>query len=211
MRPKKNYFLTVAIFITCMLFPLMISAGDLEPPASPAPTMHTLEDIHAKLEAIETMLLLSRGRFIDNGDDTITDTKTNLIWYKNILAGEEKTYEEAQLMVSQIWTSFPNGSPADGWSLPTKDDLDSILDNRFVASPSDLALLNTEGTSKWIQDDPFHYFEVSSNQYFWTKTMASEPGGTSTTFWIGNIRTGEFDSIVPEGLANVWAVRPAIQ
>jgi len=57
-------------------------------------------------------------RFIDNGDNTITDTKTSLIWTKNTIA-KDVEHEAAEKAVADL-----DGS----WRLPTIEELRELID-----------------------------------------------------------------------------------
>ena len=81
-------------------------------------------------------------RFIENGDNTITDTKTNLIWTKNTVANVD--FDDAEKAVAEL---------GDGWRLPTRQELESILD----LSRHDPAI----DTDK---------FPDTKRNYYWTST-----------------------------------------
>jgi len=60
---------------------------------------------------------------VDNGDGTVTDTSTGLIWMKNANpAAGEKTWGEAQEYCKRL--EFANKKE---WRLPTKDEFESLV------------------------------------------------------------------------------------
>ena len=62
------------------------------------------------------------GKFIDNGDGTVTDTRTGLIWQQKTAPGEH-TWEEAV----KYCETLELGSHED-WRLPSIRELQSIVD-----------------------------------------------------------------------------------
>ena len=87
----------MALIGVLLLAPFMAAAGQLQPTASPAPTMHTLDEIYQQLSQTNQKLLsmqqqiiilqttISKGnRFINNGNGTVTDSLTGLIWLQNL-------------------------------------------------------------------------------------------------------------------------------
>jgi hypothetical protein len=61
----------------------------------------------------------STGRFLDNGDGTVTDTKRNVMWQKSD-NGKEATFEQAQ----EYCKNLRLGGHSD-WRLPKPDELDT--------------------------------------------------------------------------------------
>ena len=62
-------------------------------------------------------------RFIDNGDNTITDTKTNLIWAKED-DGKERKWKDAKKYCEDNEAKLPG----EGWRMPTREELLTIVD-----------------------------------------------------------------------------------
>ena len=61
-------------------------------------------------------------RFIDNGDGTISDTKTRLMWQKEG-SQERLNYAQAEEFVAEL-----NKEQYPDWRIPTREELESILD-----------------------------------------------------------------------------------
>lgn len=79
-------------------------------------------------------------RFIDNGDNTITDTKTGLIWSKNTIA-TDVDFANAEKAVAAL---------GDGWRLPTIDELETLVDRtRYSPAIDTEAFLDTESDRYW--------------------------------------------------------------
>ena len=64
------------------------------------------------------------SRFIDNGDGTVTDRETNLIWQKDS-AAERMTWPEAQRYVEKLNEAGFAGH--NDWRLPSNEELLSIM------------------------------------------------------------------------------------
>ena len=82
-------------------------------------------------------------RFIDNGDNTITDTKTCLIWTKNTIA-KGVDCDDTEKAVAKL---------GEGWRVPTLDEMATIVD-RTRHSPA----IDTEA------------FPDTANDWYWTST-----------------------------------------
>ena len=65
---------------------------------------------------------VASARFIDNGDGTISDTKTRLMWQKQG-STERLTYAKAEEFVVEL-----NREEWNDWRIPTREELESILD-----------------------------------------------------------------------------------
>jgi hypothetical protein len=73
------------------------------------------------LSYIEKPSGASAGRFIDNGDGTVTDTRRKLMWQKSD-NGNEVTFEQAQ----EYCRNLRLGGHAD-WRLPRPDERDTAV------------------------------------------------------------------------------------
>jgi hypothetical protein len=87
-------------------------------------------------------------RFIDNGDNTVTDQKTSLTWIKDHAALGDKfakvmTYEEAEKACKEL-----NAGGHKDWRLPTREELLTIVDLNRHAPAIDPIFVNTK-TDDW--------------------------------------------------------------
>ncbi|MBN2090576.1 DUF1566 domain-containing protein [candidate division KSB1 bacterium] len=107
--------------------------------------------------------LINPPAYKDNGDGTITDSITGLIWQKE--DGGEMTWEQA----SQYADSLSHGG-FDNWRLPTSHELFSIVDH---------------GRSQFSLNT--NYFPKSLAEYWWTGTArADDP----SRIWVVNAGGG---------------------
>jgi hypothetical protein len=113
-------------------------------------------------------------RFVDNGDGTVSDRLTGLIWLKDASCSELPgadalgrapwvTALTAATALADGTCGLSDGSEAGWWRLPSRFELESLLDLEY-RSP---ALSDAAGTGQWSEDDPFS--GVTSN-YYWTST-----------------------------------------
>jgi hypothetical protein len=153
MKKYKQAGIVSMVLVMVSVFSSWAIAGDLEPTADPAPTMHSLEDIYNLVANIGTAPVEKTGqtssyetgddgdleegiawpspRFIDNGDGTVTDNLTGLIWLQNANRFGERTWAEALDDCNNLaddGVNLTDGSTAGDWRLPNIKELRSLID-----------------------------------------------------------------------------------
>jgi hypothetical protein len=71
----------------------------------------------------------SVDRFLDNGDGTVTDCRTDLIWLQNANCYSNQTWATAMSSAAGLNSGecgLTDGSAEEDWRLPTKDELQGI-------------------------------------------------------------------------------------
>jgi len=141
-------------------------------------------------------------RFTDNGDGTVTDNLTGLIWLKdaNCPAGT-KTWQQALDWVASLNTTSigcTDYTPMTftDWRLPNVNELESLTDHSAFepALPS---------------PNPFVNVQSAEDSHYWSSsTVVPEPTGA----WAVDLGTGEVGSPPSVGAGKalldfVWAVR----
>ena len=139
-------------------------------------------------------------RFTDNGDGTVTDNLTGLIWMKN-----------AKYFVAQDWSAvnscnlltngqagLTDGSGIGDWRLPNVKELQSLVHYGFY----DPALPDTLGTSKWSSGDPFTDVQLS---WYWSSTTFAD--NTSRAWYVSFLNGDVNHSTKPYNGGHVWCVR----
>ena len=134
-------------------------------------------------------------RFTDNGDGTVTDNLTGLMWTGNAVVSTNVVR----------WTDaidFCNGLETAGhtdWRLPSVRELLSLVDSAYT-SPS---LCNTTGTGQWANGDPFNGVQ---NGKYWSSTLRANTPASEV--WAVDITDGTTNYQSPSVFHfNVWAVR----
>jgi hypothetical protein len=142
-------------------------------------------------------------RFKDNGNGTVTDNLTGLIWMKHANAFGTQTWADALaaangLKSGDAGTGLTDGSNAGDWRLPNVRELESLIDYAFY-SP---ALPNTLGTVQWTEGHPFQ--DVQSYTYWSSTTNATY----TTDAWTVDFYDGSAYSPGKSITYNsVWCVR----
>lgn len=149
-------------------------------------------------------------RFTDNGDGTVTDNLTELIWLKNARCGAlQYVFNDALTWANSLydgWTGDGSGgdcglsdgsSPGD-WRLPNLKELQSLIDYG-INNP---CIPNTAGTGKWTSGDPFINLWIG---YYWSSTTYS---GNTDVAWSVNFDNGSvYNFFKSPGGHSVWPVR----
>lgn len=153
MKKHKQAGIVFMVLVLVSILSAWAIAGDLEPSADPAPTMHSLEDIYNLIANIGTAPvektgqtlpyatgddgILQKGiawpvpRFTDNGDGTVTDNLTGLIWLQNADRGGAMSWAAAVSYCNSLaedGTVLTDGSVAGDWRLPNEKELLSLVD-----------------------------------------------------------------------------------
>lgn len=152
-------------------------------------------------------------RFTDNGNGTVTDNLTRLIWLQNANCGRDvwpslpdlltAITEVKELNTSGTMNTYDcgdtskNGSHQTDWRLPNIKELLSLIDYGFQLP----ALSNAAGTDRWIEGDPFTgvqliHFYLSSTSFVgggWTWGVLFDHGAAAlpTLGYVWPVRGGE--------------------
>ena len=105
-------------------------------------------------------------RFTDNGDGTVTDDTTGLIWLKDVNCLGSLPWHEATTVVAGLaggQCGLSDGSSAGDWRLPEKVELLNL-----ISELCDYPILSTvAGTNLWTEGGPFSGVQSSS---YWSAT-----------------------------------------
>lgn len=220
----------IIAFVMVLCIAACAYAGNLEPPAGdPGSTMHSLEDIYnlvntgipqsqaaVRKTGAEGLTgytfvagedgILKKGvpspspRFKDNGNGTVTDNLTGLIWLRNASAAGSSTWENALTYCHNLaagTAGLSDGSAAGDWRLPNRSELESLINLAY----HDPCISNAAGNAKWSNYDPF--INVLSDYYWTSTTCAKNTDGAWLTYFL----TGYIQWSNKTAMSYVWPVR----
>ena len=146
-------------------------------------------------------------RFTDNGNGTVTDNLTGLIWLKNANCFGELTWIDALSACNTLASpvcGLTDDSAAGDWRLPNIKELESLI-HYGVHDP---ALPNTIGDGKWSEGDAFTGVPCNvancSQGYYWSSNTAAGSGDGIYLYFGGGFVQSV--SKTHDGF-NVWPVR----
>ena len=180
------------------------------PPAPVSKTGQTISYSPRDDGYFERGVTIPTPRFRDNGDGTVTDNLTGLIWLKNANAdGNQRIWSQAFSCVTQLnnygtmngsdcGDTSNGGSHQTDWRLPNRFELESLI-NLAYYSP---CMSNTHGDAKWSENDPFT--NIRSGWYWSSSRYAFFADDYP---WVVNLGTGEVDNKPNSGYAYIWPVR----
>jgi hypothetical protein len=160
-------------------------------------------------------------RYSDNGDGTVTDNRTGLIWMKNAnCAGRGMNWINAMRWAAELADGrcgIRDGSGKGDWRLPTTEEWHAMLDRRYRAQAGGEgrqwnegpALSNAAGTGQWKEGDPFANVKTEGmvlQKRYWSCTEEALGLGYKAAYF-ANIFSGQVAIISEIPDLGVWAVR----
>lgn len=139
-------------------------------------------------------------RFKDEGNGTVEDTLTDLIWLKNANCFGLMNWSQALEAVSTLASGMcglTDDSVAGNWRVPNVKELQSLIDFGFFGP----ALSNAAGTAHWEENDAFS--GVQSAAYWTSTTYAGAPDGVYSVV----LDVGYTFVDTKESTVRVWPVR----
>ena len=138
-------------------------------------------------------------RFTNNGNGTVTDNLTRLIWLKNANCWGTAIWATALANangLASLSCGLTDGSTAGQWRLPNLREMQSLIHYGYT-NP---AVPNTDGTGQWTAGNPFLNVQ---NDYWTSMAFALNP----TLAWIMSVRFGNVDFTDKAAPYFAWAVR----
>jgi hypothetical protein len=173
-------------------------------PLSPAPVPKTGQTISYATgddEEYQKGVTWPNPRFTDNGDGTVTDNLTGLIWLKDADCFGTRTWNEALSDCNSLftgWCDLTDDSSAGDWRLPNSNELASLVHKGYY-NP---AVPDAAGTGQCSEGNPFDNVQ---SFYYWSSTTSALSSGQA---WYVNIYNGFVGSNYSKtGNNYVWPVR----
>jgi len=139
-------------------------------------------------------------RFKDNGDGTVTDNLTGLVWLKIANWFGYEYWEDALTACNTLNSGeagLTDNSTEGDWRLPNIKELQSLIHNGFFNPP----LSDTAGTGHWSDGEPFNGVQLS---YYWSATTLARNTGCA---WRVTMSDGDVGQVPKTGVGYVWPVR----
>jgi hypothetical protein len=161
---------------------------------------------------LQAGIILPTPRFVINGDGTVSDALTDLIWLKDPscadLAGTDEDgradWEPAMAAVAALESGtcdLTDGSLAGDWRLPNIRELESLLNHEYYDPP----ISNTAGDGQLSGNDPFKGF--GAVDYWWSSTTYRLDLAWVMTKSSGVLRARTKASSGNDWQAFIWPVR----
>jgi hypothetical protein len=134
-------------------------------------------------------VLIAAGRFVDNGDGTVTDTRRKVMWQEGD-NGREVTFEEAQ----EYCKNLQLGGHAD-WRLPNAEEVDTAVAVKLmmrIHSPDTYARFDLYWTSDPTVLIPFNYQPARGKEVL--RVYPARAGGKAFVRAVRSLEIGKPDS-----------------
>jgi hypothetical protein len=147
------------------------------------------------------------SRFVDNGDGTVSDQLTGLVWLKNASCFTAADWSSAVADANQLASGqcgLTDGSAAGGWRLPNLVELESLIDVSATAPAVSGPFSNVPSSA--------------STSVYWTSTPYwSGAGAATTSAWAIRLSDGRYingndangSNVMASAMNGVWAVKGA--
>ena len=223
----KSKVLLVAVCVTLGLvfvaphsvlsdfYVIPVVKGNVGPPAPVPKTGQTTSYATGDDGDLQMGMSWPTPRFIDNGDGTVTDKLTDLIWLKDancssFFSGDgtgsnSRNWSDALTAANSLamgYCGLSDGSISGDWRLPNVKELQSLIHYGFFLP----AVPNTAGTGQWSEGDPF--IGVQSAHYLSSTTYVLDTDAALQVDMItGRVNPVNKGSSIPGTGPYVWPVR----
>jgi hypothetical protein len=159
----------------------MVRGGDSTDVPAAVPATGQANSLHAGDDgALQKGIQWPDPRFCDNGDGTVTDNLTGLIWLKNAGCFIDSTWTSAFSKAAGLNSGecgLSDGSAEGDWRLPNALELMSLVHFAYDHP----ALPNTSGNGQWQEGDLFTNIE---NDYWSSTTEAAGDNDRAWEIWL---------------------------
>ncbi len=181
----------------------LINVCPVDGPAAVQKTRQTTSYAFGDDGALGKGIVWSSPRFTDNGNGSVTDNLTGLIWLKNANCFGLRTWDDALLDCNGLNSGecglSDDSNPGD-WRLPNRNELSSLLNSDFYGP----AVPDTAGTGQCADGDPFN--NLLSGGLYWSSSTF--PLSTNQAYYVDMFASTVYVRLKSESEANlVWPVR----
>jgi hypothetical protein len=171
----------------------------------------SLNDNHLEIQGVmvekgRVYSLFISYRYIDNGDGTVTDNRSGLIWLKKANCFGEQNWKEAKQSAANLANGqcgLRDGSRRGMWRLPSKEEWEAMIDEKYVdrENYSQPAISNAAGTGPWKEGDAFSGGQTG---YYWSSTTYAN---NTDYAWYVNLGVGGVGDGNKSSAFYIWPVR----
>jgi hypothetical protein len=139
------------------------------------------------------------NRFTVNGNGTVTDNDSGLIWLKNADCFGWLNWYDASNAVSNLSSgqcNLTDSSISGDWRMPLQEEWEDFICTQFT----DPSVCNTTGTGKWTEGNPFNNVQ---NSIYWSATSIDPDNAWALLMWDGSGSFGHKSG----SDCHVWPVR----
>lgn len=189
---RKSRKLVLAIL--CLTAPSAAYAGVIRLPATGQILTYAAGDDGALNKGVA----VSGPRFTDNGNGTVTDNLTDLIWLKNANCFTSQTWSNALGSANRLSSGgcgLSDGSKAGDWRLPNADELESLLDlaNYSPALPTGHPFTSVQTDVYWTSTTSAPYTDHGWGIDFDSGLLYDY--GKIYSYYVWPVRTGQSVSV----------------
>jgi len=130
-------------------------------------------------------------RFTDNGNGTVTDNKTGLIWLKNANCFDKQDWSTAMNLAKRLKNGqcgLRDGSGTGQWRLPSEEEWEALIDK-------------TSDNPALPAGHPFTFVQFD---YYWSSTTYA---GNTSDAWNVVLNVGHMSTNAKKYTNHVWPVR----
>ena len=135
-------------------------------------------------------------RFADNGNGTITDHLTGLIWLKNASCGWTKNWNDALTYCNNLASGscgLTDDSVAGDWRLPNRKELMSLVDygNAYPALPNGHPFTSVQSLNYWSATTNAKNTDAAWNVGMYNGGVYAGNGHKSNNYYVWPVRGGQ--------------------
>ncbi len=165
--------------------------------------MNKIKIIGVSLFMAILVIFTFADRYIDNGDGTVSDTVTGLMWIKDPSIIKNSLGRMNQQVAKTFCANLVTNGYSD-WRLPSLNEQNGISGTVDNAELDTLFRLNGNPTNNWEGFEGTPFTNIPTDYAFWSSTIYNEDTNKA---WAVNMNTGNTLTGTWSIELNVWPVR----